>query len=187
MKLSDQAKKNKTAYNIKYARENYKGKNLYFNTRIPEDIALFDWIKEQPEGGTPYIKRLIREDMEKRTNSRQSEEDSPGFMPGSSFIHPAQIPIRVDRFKYLTRQYTAREKESDWELINYPGHFVICNKKTGRCAFDASYTSFGELDECPEDEIAAVIYYIRICREALPDPTENDGFGILAELIQKSL
>lgn len=66
IKLSEEAQRKKTAYNIKYARENYKGKNLYFNTRIPDDIALFDWIKVQPEGGTPYIKRLVREDMERR-------------------------------------------------------------------------------------------------------------------------
>ena len=68
MKLSEEAQARKTAYNIKYARETYKGKNLQFSTKIPADMEMFEWIKSQPEGGTPYIKRLVREDMERRKN-----------------------------------------------------------------------------------------------------------------------
>lgn len=68
MKLSDTALQNKRSYDKDYAKKNFKCKNLAFNTLYPEDIALFDWVKKQPEGGTKYIKRLIREDMERRLN-----------------------------------------------------------------------------------------------------------------------
>ena len=65
LKLSDEALARKKHYNQDYAKKNFKCKNLQFNTVIPEDIALFDWVKSQKEGGTAYIKRLIREDMER--------------------------------------------------------------------------------------------------------------------------
>ena len=57
---------NKKIYNKKYAKNNFKCKNIAFNKNIPEDIILLDWIKVQAEGGNQYIKRLIREDMERR-------------------------------------------------------------------------------------------------------------------------
>ena len=66
MQLSEKAKTNKKAYDAAYAKKNFKCKNLAFNTLYPADIALLDWVKQQAEGGTQYIKRLIREDMEKK-------------------------------------------------------------------------------------------------------------------------
>ena len=66
--LSPKAKARKHEYDVRYAKENFQCKNLSFNKKIPEDIALLDWVKVQPEGGNAYIKRLIREDMERRTN-----------------------------------------------------------------------------------------------------------------------
>ena len=70
---SDLAKMNKKAYDAAYAKKNFKCKSIAFNTLYPADMALLDWVKQQAEGGTQYIKRLIREDMEKRNR---------GFMPG---------------------------------------------------------------------------------------------------------
>lgn len=69
--LSEKAREKKREYDVAYAKKNFKCKNLAFNKLYPEDIALLDWINSQPENGTKYIKRLIREDMERR----QQKED----------------------------------------------------------------------------------------------------------------
>ena len=69
MKLSDEAYKHRTEYNNEYRKKYMKSKVIAFNTQHPEDIALLDWIKKQPEGGVQYIKRLIREDMKARTDN----------------------------------------------------------------------------------------------------------------------
>ena len=68
VKLSEEAKKNKRAYDLRYAHENYKKKLVTFNTKRELDIKLFAWASIQPEGSNAYIKRLIGEDMEKRQN-----------------------------------------------------------------------------------------------------------------------
>ena len=77
-KLSEKAMQNKKAYDIKYAKQNFKCKNIAFNTLYPDDIALLDWVKKQPEGGTKYIKRLIREDIERV--QKKAEQDDLSFM-----------------------------------------------------------------------------------------------------------
>ena len=66
IKLSEQALKNKRAYDKKYARENFQGKYLTFNKNVPEEMEMFEWVRTRPEGGNPYLKRLIREDMERQ-------------------------------------------------------------------------------------------------------------------------
>ena len=53
VKLSEKAMAKKAAYNQEYAKKNFRNKNIQFNTQIPEDIALLDWIKSQ-ENGTQY-------------------------------------------------------------------------------------------------------------------------------------
>lgn len=64
MKLSDEAYQRRTEYNNEYRKKYMKGKSILFNTQYPEDMALLDWLKKQPEGGVQFIKRLIRENME---------------------------------------------------------------------------------------------------------------------------
>lgn len=66
VKLSEKAMANKRVYDYKYARENLKKKVIPFNVNRPEDIALLKFANAQPENGNQYIKRLIREDMERR-------------------------------------------------------------------------------------------------------------------------
>ena len=76
MKLSETAKAKKTAYNMAYAKKNFKCKCLQFNKVIPEDIALLNWVNSQANG-TQYIKDLIRTDMElKLKNSRYMKESA---------------------------------------------------------------------------------------------------------------
>ena len=65
-KRTEKAIKNKKAYDAQYIKKYFKQKTIPFNTKVESDIALLDWVKEQPEGGNQYIKRLIREDMERR-------------------------------------------------------------------------------------------------------------------------
>ena len=64
-KLSEEAKKRKIEYNMEYARKNFQGKYITFNKTIPADIELYEWMKNRKEPANAYIKRLIREDMEK--------------------------------------------------------------------------------------------------------------------------
>lgn len=66
VKLSEKAMANKREYDKKYARENFQGKYITFNKKVPEEIALFKWVNSQPEQGNTYIKRLIREDMQRQ-------------------------------------------------------------------------------------------------------------------------
>ena len=56
----------KKAYDKDYIMSNLKMKSLSFNTKNEDDMELLNWLEIQPEKVTPYIKRLIREDMEKR-------------------------------------------------------------------------------------------------------------------------
>jgi len=65
---SPEALKNKRAYDKEYNKKYFKQKTIVFNTQYPDDYALLEWVKVQPEGGNAYIKRLIREDIEKRRN-----------------------------------------------------------------------------------------------------------------------
>lgn len=53
----------KTASNQAYIDANTKQIKARF---YPTDMALYDFVKSQPEGIAPYIKRLIREDMERK-------------------------------------------------------------------------------------------------------------------------
>ena len=69
--LSAEAMKRKKEYDKKYAKEHFQGKHITFNKDIPEEIELFEWIKAQPEQGNTYIKRLIREDMQRQKAQKQ--------------------------------------------------------------------------------------------------------------------
>lgn len=67
---------NKTTPNFdarKYMREYVAEKLVYKRVNFvkgkPEDEALLAWLAEQPEGIAPYLKRLIRQDMEARKDA----------------------------------------------------------------------------------------------------------------------
>lgn len=61
-KLKEQTRKNKAAYDVKYARENVTRKFIPFNRQNPQDQAMLDWLDEK-ENVTAYIKSLILGDM----------------------------------------------------------------------------------------------------------------------------
>jgi uncharacterized protein YfaT (DUF1175 family) len=56
-------------YQQQYIKENLKFVNVPFNSKSPEEMMLYDYLnehtKETSEKKAAYIKRLIREDMEK--------------------------------------------------------------------------------------------------------------------------
>lgn len=58
---------NNYRYQQGYLKANYKWVNLGFNQTKPEAMKMYEWLdeKEKTEGKTKYIKRLIREDMER--------------------------------------------------------------------------------------------------------------------------
>lgn len=59
--LFDQAE-----YVKRYHREKVIGKKVTFNRNNPDDMVLLQWLESQPEGMVSYMKRLIREDMDRQ-------------------------------------------------------------------------------------------------------------------------
>ena len=58
--LFDQAE-----YIKEYQRENRISKKVTFNRKNPDDMEMVAWLDSRPEGIVQYLKRLIREDMER--------------------------------------------------------------------------------------------------------------------------
>lgn len=52
-------------YDQQYIRSNVTFINVSFNRRKPDDVAILNWLNGLNESKVGYIKRLIREDMEK--------------------------------------------------------------------------------------------------------------------------
>lgn len=60
--VKEEHKENKKNYDVKYAKENLQQVRLSLNKET--DADLIEWINQQPNK-QGYLKRLIREDMEK--------------------------------------------------------------------------------------------------------------------------
>ena len=58
------------AYMNQYVKEKIIYKRVNFTRGKEEDEELLAWIDAQPEGTAPYIRRLIREDMEAQKNQK---------------------------------------------------------------------------------------------------------------------
>jgi len=52
-------------YEQNYIKETYKWVNIQFSQKNPEDMEIYDHIANQPESKAAYIKRLVREDMQR--------------------------------------------------------------------------------------------------------------------------
>ena len=99
---------------------------------------------------------------------------------------PAQIPIRKSRLDYLLNGYVSKESDR-WTIINQPDHFVIYDKKTKFCIYDAEYTLIKDQFEYP-DPICAVITKIKINSDPNQHPSDiEDDFGTVADLLEKEL
>lgn len=58
-------KDSKYQYDQQYLKTNISSICVTFNKRKPDDMILLDWLNGVSEKKVAYIKRLIREDMEK--------------------------------------------------------------------------------------------------------------------------
>ena len=54
------------AYTREYLREKIIYKKMSLNRGNPDDMEMADWLDEQPEGVSSYLKRLVLADMEAR-------------------------------------------------------------------------------------------------------------------------
>ena len=62
-KAFDQAR-----YINEYHRQNIKYRKMNLNVTKPEDTAMLEWIDEQPEGASNYLKKLVEKDMKENRN-----------------------------------------------------------------------------------------------------------------------
>lgn len=67
MQLKPQAKQNKYERDQSYIKNNLMFVNLSFNRKKPDDMILYEWLEGVCESKVSYVKRLIREDMERHT------------------------------------------------------------------------------------------------------------------------
>ena len=58
-------------YIREYVAEKLIYKKVHFVKGKPEDEEMVAWLDAQPEGIAPYIKRLIRQDMESRREPKE--------------------------------------------------------------------------------------------------------------------
>lgn len=65
MPLTPQTKEKKYGYDQSYLRQNIVQVGITFNRRKPDDMKLIEWINSRKESKVSYVKRLIREDMER--------------------------------------------------------------------------------------------------------------------------
>ena len=109
-----------------------------------------------------------------------------GEMPFQNYERPAQIPIRKTRLNYLLNEYVPKESDR-WILINHSNHFVVYDKKTKFCIYDAEYINIEDKYE-DTDPICAVITRIMINIDPNQHPSDiDDDFGTVADLLEKEL
>lgn len=63
-------KRERTQHQIDYMKDynnrHVKWRKVSFNDKNPDDMILINWIDSREESTSAYIKRLVREDMEKQ-------------------------------------------------------------------------------------------------------------------------
>ena len=59
--------KNQINYQKRYNNDHVSWRKVSFNDKNPDDMILKTWIDSQEESTSAYIKRLVREDMERRS------------------------------------------------------------------------------------------------------------------------
>lgn len=74
MPRSEEGKRKQYEYNLQYLKNNVVRKNVIFNRLNPEDQRIMEWLDSQPEGISPYMKRLILEDMARSATEKSSPD-----------------------------------------------------------------------------------------------------------------
>ncbi len=59
-------------YLNEYIHTNIVYKSINFNMKKPDDVELLEWVAAQPEKVSPYLKRLVKEDMERNKKAEQN-------------------------------------------------------------------------------------------------------------------
>lgn len=106
-------------------------------------------------------------------------------MPSGYSERPAQLPLRKERFEYLLNQYLPKQSDR-WVMFNHPNHFLIHDKSSGFCVYDAEYVLFEDSES--DNPIAAVITSFRINQSSEQHPSDIvDDFDTIRELLTKTL
>ena len=63
-------------YLNEYINTNIVYKSINFNMKKPDDVKLLDWVMSRPEKVSPYLKRLVKEDMERNSDIQQEESQN---------------------------------------------------------------------------------------------------------------
>lgn len=74
MPRSEASKKQQYEYNKEYRKNKIVYRSLNFNIDKPDDQKMLDWIDSQPEGTSPYLKRLVQEDMSRAAAEEEKAE-----------------------------------------------------------------------------------------------------------------
>lgn len=72
-------RRDQSEYMREYMREYVKDKVVYKKVQFVKsnagDMELLAWLSAQPEGISPYLKRLIRQDMDAHANKEEKRHD----------------------------------------------------------------------------------------------------------------
>jgi len=112
------------------------------------------------------------------------DEEQYSIMPPVRNNRPCQIPIRADRFMYLTGEFKAGTGGDDWVMFHHPGHFMIYDRNTCCCIVDASYGMFRDPEKCMDDEIAAVVFEMRLLQDK-DGREERRGWDLVRRLMSE--
>lgn len=70
MPRSEASKKQQYEYNKEYRKNKIVYRSLNFNIDKPDDQKMLDWIDSQEEATSPYLKRLVQEDMSRSASEK---------------------------------------------------------------------------------------------------------------------
>lgn len=70
MPRSEASKKQQYEYNKEYRKNKIVYRSLNFNIDKPDDQKMLDWIDSQGEATSPYLKRLVQEDMSRAASEK---------------------------------------------------------------------------------------------------------------------
>ena len=74
MPRSEASKKQQAEYSVEYHRKNIVHRCIVINKNNPDDQNILDWIDSQGEATSPYLKRLVQEDMSRATAEKEKAE-----------------------------------------------------------------------------------------------------------------
>lgn len=70
MPRSEASKKQQYEYALQYRKENIVRKLMIFNKTNSNDLSMLEWLNSRPEGTSPYLKRLVQEDMSRSASEK---------------------------------------------------------------------------------------------------------------------